>query len=49
MAQLGLERLVWDQEIGGSNPPAPTKKIVCFGGKDFKGFAFSFSFAVLSS
>lgn len=24
MAQFGLERLVWDQEVGGSNPPIPT-------------------------
>jgi hypothetical protein len=37
MAQLGLERLVWDQEVGGSNPPAPTKNNN--GDKDRKGLA----------
>ncbi len=25
VAQFGLERLVWDQEAGGSSPPSPTK------------------------
>ena len=24
VAQLGLARLLWEQEVGGSNPPAPT-------------------------
>ena len=27
VAQLGLERLLWEQEVGGSNPLTPTLKI----------------------
>jgi hypothetical protein len=26
VAQFGLARLAWDQEVGGSNPPAPNLK-----------------------
>ncbi len=29
VAQPGLERLVRDQEVGGSNPPAPISFLLC--------------------
>ena len=28
VAQLGLARLLWEQEVGGSNPLTPTKYLL---------------------